>query len=349
MTQNEVSIIKNAVIDATEAYVEARLGVLDFVKTQIGVVTAKPTQGSDGKYRHTVKCNATSGSNGIIYNNVLSIGNIPLPADSVVFLIAPNAQYSNQFILGKLDTTPAHIIGGSIELGTVLELSDSGGYIRLGGNDASDAPIYLTSTSYSSYGDDVYGHMGGFYVTPTGLRLGNINSSRAPVYLTSTAYNYSGTQVYGHLGGFYIATDGLRIHGNQGGNSIITGTKVQISQWKQVSSSVGFRHAMIMDTDNARIAVNTDGNPDGGLIASDAAGWDSDDNYKDPLSGDNYIKIYPRGIDYNIEDESGSIGVGSLEFLNANQDFLRRILIGLSDSGITFTGIGFGSVTIPWG
>ena len=36
--KNEVDIIKNSVIDATEAYVEARLSVLDFVKTQIGVV-----------------------------------------------------------------------------------------------------------------------------------------------------------------------------------------------------------------------------------------------------------------------------------------------------------------------
>ena len=39
MTQNEVSIIKNAVLDCTEAYVDARLSVLDYVKTQIGVLS----------------------------------------------------------------------------------------------------------------------------------------------------------------------------------------------------------------------------------------------------------------------------------------------------------------------
>ena len=38
MTQNEVNIIKNSVLDATEAYVDARLNSSDFVKTQIGVV-----------------------------------------------------------------------------------------------------------------------------------------------------------------------------------------------------------------------------------------------------------------------------------------------------------------------
>lgn len=155
MTQNEVSIIKNSVIDATEAYVEARLSVLDFVKTQIGVVLSY-TRGADKKYYHTVRCNATSNTSGIVYEKVLSVGNIPLPAGSVVFLIAPNAQYSNQFILGKLDTTPAHIEGGSI---------------RLGGTDENDAPIYLTSEPYT-YGDKVvYGHIGSFYITTDGLRI----------------------------------------------------------------------------------------------------------------------------------------------------------------------------------
>ena len=47
MTQNEVDIIKNSVIDATEAYVEARLDVLDFVKTQIGVTVGNPEKRSD--------------------------------------------------------------------------------------------------------------------------------------------------------------------------------------------------------------------------------------------------------------------------------------------------------------
>lgn len=160
MTQNEVSIIKNAVLDATEAYVDARLSVLDFVKTQIGVVinyvkgkytkivpqsgdnpkskgwyeynkstytytlttdtTVQNGKGyyalkNDNKYYHTVKCD-----NGkVVYSNVLSIGNIEFPKNSVVFLLAPNAQFSNQFILGKLDDTTFRVdsiaIGGTAE------------------------------------------------------------------------------------------------------------------------------------------------------------------------------------------------------------------------------------------
>lgn len=155
MTQNEVSIIKNAVLDATEAYVDARLGVLDFVKTQIGVVQHEPIKGSDKKYRHVVKCNATTHTEGITYNNVLSVGNVPFPKNSVVFIIAPNAQFSNQFILGKLDDTPCNISAGSI---------------RLGGTDKTDAPIYLSGTPDAS---GSYGHIGGFRIKQNELSVGD--------------------------------------------------------------------------------------------------------------------------------------------------------------------------------
>ena len=185
MTQNEVSIIKNSVIDATEAYVEARLSVLDFVKTQIGVVL-NYTRGTDKKYYHTVRCNATSSTSGITYDKVLSVGNIPLPKGSVVFLIAPNAQYSNQFILGKLDTTPAHIEGGSI---------------RLGGTDEDDAPIYLTSEPYYYGSKLVWGHIGSFYITDNGFRIEDNNHGISEVtgkqIRLSEFKQVSSTQAYG--------------------------------------------------------------------------------------------------------------------------------------------------------
>ena len=116
MTQNEVDIIKNSTIDATEAYVEARLAVADFVKTQIGVVESA-SKNSAGKWVHTVRCNATSSTSGIVYDNVLSVNNIHFQTTSVVFMLVPNAQFSNQFILGKLDNVPYDIVGGSIRIG----------------------------------------------------------------------------------------------------------------------------------------------------------------------------------------------------------------------------------------
>lgn len=159
MTQNEVDIIKNAVLDATEAYVDARLSVLDFVKTQIGVTVGDPAQ-RQGKYYHTVRCNATQSTpQGITYNNVLSVGNIPFPNGSVVFVAAPNAQFSSQFILGKLDNTPCNISAGSITLG--------------------DA-IYLTSTPEWDSGEGAYcyGHIAKFKIYNDYLLVGDAKLSK---------------------------------------------------------------------------------------------------------------------------------------------------------------------------
>ena len=120
MTKNEVDIIKNSVLDATEAYVDARLSTASFVKTQIGVVINAVKDDSTKKWVHTVRCNATkSNPSGIVYKNVLSINNIHFENNSVVFVIAPNAQFSNQFILGKLDDVPYEIVGGSIKIGRI--------------------------------------------------------------------------------------------------------------------------------------------------------------------------------------------------------------------------------------
>ena len=231
MTQNEVDILKNSVLDGTEAYVEARLAALDFVKTQIGVTVGNPEKRSDKKYYHTVRCNATrQNPKGITYNNVLSVGNSPFPPNCVVFLVAPNAQFSNQFILGQLDDTPVNITAGSIALG--------------------------------GEGDS------------------------APIYLTSTPYTYGNKQVYGHIGGFYITSDGLRIEGNNHDISDVTGKQFRLSEWKQVSSSQAYALSMCMDIDNAYMAFNTNGYPNAGLIISDAYGWDGNGNFNSPTSGD---------------------------------------------------------------
>lgn len=130
MTQNEVNIIKNAVLDATEAYVDARLATSSFVKTQIGVVSSYYEDSNNHKYYHTVKCD----NNRVAYTNVLSVGNIPFPANSIVFLIAPNAQFSNQFILGKLDTSPCNISGGTLNIGDGAFVVNSDGSLHINGN-----------------------------------------------------------------------------------------------------------------------------------------------------------------------------------------------------------------------
>lgn len=183
MTQNEVSIIKNSVLDATEAYVDARLAMADFVKTQIGVVTANPTKDANNKYRHTVKCNATSGSSGVTYTNVLSVGNIGFPKNSVVFLVAPNAQYSNQFILGKLDSTPANIVGGEIHIGEIANTNPTQYYFNV--NNTGQVDIKSGAINLGLRNDNTYN----FSVTDNGLVTIKSGSILLSQYGSTNHYN----------------------------------------------------------------------------------------------------------------------------------------------------------------
>ena len=155
MTQNEVNILKKAVLDATEVYVDARLGTADFVKTQIGVVESVEENMETRKFYHSVKCNATSGTEGVVYHNVLSVGNVEFPVGSVVFIVAPNAQFTNQFILGKLDDTPCNISGGSINIGN--------------GNFMVDVEGNVTANSISANG----GTIGSFFIEDNSLKNGD--------------------------------------------------------------------------------------------------------------------------------------------------------------------------------
>lgn len=160
MTQNEVDILKNSVLDATEAYVDARLEVLDYVKTQIGVVVSATKNTSNKKWYHTVRCNKTQTTEGITYNNVLSVNNIHFQDGSVVFLAAPNAQFSSQFILGKLDNVPYDIVGGSI---------------RIGGSE-DDPQFFVDSDGKCTckyLKADVGGSIGGFTISADGLQRGD--------------------------------------------------------------------------------------------------------------------------------------------------------------------------------
>lgn len=174
MTQNEVSIIKNAVLDATEAYVDARLGQATFVKTQIGTTVGNPRK-ENNKYYHTVKCNQTSSSSArtVTYNNVLSVGNTKFPPDSVVFVIAPNGQFSNQFILGQLDDTPVNIVGGTISIGGNDPYNDPNFYVDSNGAVTIKYGSLNINNKFKVDTDGALdatsGKIGGFEITDTSL------------------------------------------------------------------------------------------------------------------------------------------------------------------------------------
>lgn len=145
MTQNEMNMIKKAILDAVETFCNARIKQATFVQTEIGVVQGQGTQKGNIV---TVK--------GATYDNILSVGNIIFPQGCVVQLFIPNAQYSNAFILGQLDDTPCNIKGGTINIGNGKFVVDNQGNaimksakITGGGLDIVGADplekVYLTS------------------------------------------------------------------------------------------------------------------------------------------------------------------------------------------------------------
>lgn len=112
MDNQIIQLIKDAILDCTQSYVDTIIEKLPFVKTEIGVISGEGTHKGN-----KVIINKTYASSGTEYDDILSVGNIIFPNDCVVYLFVPNGQYNNMFIMGQLDDTPANIVGGTISLG----------------------------------------------------------------------------------------------------------------------------------------------------------------------------------------------------------------------------------------
>ena len=104
--------------------------------------------------------------------------------------------------------------------------------------------------------------------------------------------------------------------------------------------------SMCMDVDKGYIAFNTDGYTNAGLIISNAYGWDGNGNFNNPTS-DNYIRIRPTAIDYNISGENKTIGRGGLNFLASNQDVLDGLRVFADQDHLRFSSQ-YGTITLDW-
>jgi len=219
MTQNEVDIIKNAVLDATEAYVDARLSVADFVKTQIGVVVSA-YENTAKKWVHTVRCNSTpSNPSGITYNNVLSVNNIHFENNSVVFMLAPNAQYSNQFILGKLDNVPYDIVGGSININDGQFIVERDGDVICNGSITCHNIIADTTGSIAGFkiGETIWGTNKTLSVDNTLVSPNIIGCGKAGYGIVNIVGGDGSSGGYIQIsvsGNPYSCLDGIRIYYN---------------------------------------------------------------------------------------------------------------------------------------
>ena len=131
MTNEEVNLLKQAILDSTEAYVDTRFERLPFVKTEIGVIEGVGTNKGNKVRLNKVVKNGEVIKEGILYDDVLSVGNIIFPNGSIVYIFVPNAQYNNMFIMGQLDDTPANIKGGTINIGNGSFMVDNNGNVTM--------------------------------------------------------------------------------------------------------------------------------------------------------------------------------------------------------------------------
>lgn len=115
MATNNMKLIKEAIQETTETYVDQYMKNATFVKTEIGVVVGK---GSHKGNKITIKQDKMGIQKNPIYDDIMSVGNIIFDDGCVVYVFIPNGQYNNMFILGQLDDTPANIKGGTIRIGT---------------------------------------------------------------------------------------------------------------------------------------------------------------------------------------------------------------------------------------
>lgn len=92
MTTEELDLIKNSILDVTEAYTNTIIKTLPLTTVEIGIITGVGTnKGNKVLIKDTYE-----------YDNITSISNVIYSNGSVVRLLIPNGQYTNMFILGML-------------------------------------------------------------------------------------------------------------------------------------------------------------------------------------------------------------------------------------------------------
>lgn len=211
MATNNMKLIKEAIQETTETYVDQYMKNATFVKTEIGVVVGK---GSHKGNKITIKQDKMGIQKNPIYDDIMSVGNIIFDDGCVVYVLIPNGQYNNMFILGQLDDTPANIKGGTIRIGTPNAKGEypytvlSDGSLKIGTPNANGEYPYNVSPNGSlniGYGK--------FTVSPTGSVhfSGEIKGARFVTEGSSayTVINKGTIQTYTPSG-----YKGIRLYGN---------------------------------------------------------------------------------------------------------------------------------------
>lgn len=265
MATNNMKLIKEAIQETTETYVDQYMKNATFVKTEIGVVIGK---GSHKGNKITIKQDKMGIQKNPIYDDIMSVGNIIFDDGCVVYVFIPNGQYNNMFILGQLDDTPANIKGGTIRVGTP--------------NANGEYPYTVLSDGSLDIG------YGKFTVSPTGdVRFsGEIKGARfvtesADAYTvidkgTIQTYNtngYEGIRLYGQKMIFYdYDTSGKEVGRIMQSSKVDTNQPVfGIYSSNNYSISIGYRNNE-SDWFTPLLSINNNGNKKTMIYSSNDGG-----------------------------------------------------------------------------
>ena len=195
MATNNMKLIKEAIQETTETYVDQYMKNATFVKTEIGVVVGK---GSHKGNKITIKQDKMGIQKNPIYDDIMSVGNIIFDDGCVVYVFIPNGQYNNMFILGQLDDTPANIKGGTIKIGTP---NANGEYpytvLSDGSLDIGYGKFTVSPTGNVHFSGEIKGAR---FVTEGSDAYAVIDKGAIQTYTPS---GYKGIQLYGNKITFY--------------------------------------------------------------------------------------------------------------------------------------------------
>lgn len=252
MVTNNMKLIKEAIQETTETYVDQYMKNATFVKTEIGVVVGK---GSHKGNKITIKQDKMGIQKNPIYDDIMSVGNIIFDDGCVVYVFIPNGQYNNMFILGQLDDTPANIKGGTIRIGTPNAKGEypytvlSDGSLKIGTPNAKGEYPYNV---YPNGGLDI--GYGKFTVSPTGSVhfSGEIKGARFVTEGSSayTVIDKGAIQTYSANG-----HKGMQLYGNSLIFYDYNTSGKEVGVIRQVGSNTTTPHLEIVSSNNYPISI----------------------------------------------------------------------------------------------
>lgn len=198
---NKTEQAMNSLMNGMIQYVRNEINNIPYVRTDIGII--KSVSLIDGKYIHTVTVRNFD------YTGIKSLGNNEFTVNSVVYILVPNGQYSNMFILGHLDDTNANIKGGSINLGNGNFVVNSSGQMT-----AKSGYIGNGNSGFVIANSAIYNGTNSMSSTTNGLYLGTDGINLAGKFKVTN--DGSATMTSGTIGSWNFSSNGFTFTNSQG-------------------------------------------------------------------------------------------------------------------------------------